>query len=342
MNIAVKNILDHFEFEQYDHGRFQLYREQSDVVKNSFADDVLQGLKTHPKQLMPKYFYDDTGSNLFDKITRTPEYYPTRAEKSILVNNVREVRDICHEVRTIAELGSGTSEKTDILLETFLSAKNLITYVPIDVSDILITSSENLLSRYQDLTITGIVSEYESGLNLLGEFDEHPKLIIFLGSSIGNFDRAAADDLLCEISDAMTKHDYLLIGFDLVKNVETLNQAYNDREKYTESFNLNILDRINKELGGNFRLQDFKHKAYYNTMASRVEMHLVSAKDQRVFIQELNTSVDFKQGESVHTENSYKFTEQRINSMANQAGLQVMNTWRDEKDYFALTLFKLI
>ena len=341
MNLAARSISNDFEYEIVENNRFQLYRLQSEVVRHSFAEDVHDGLRNTPKKLLPKYFYDDIGSELFEKITSTPEYYPTRTERQILKNSMNEIKSICHDIKIISELGSGSSEKTNIILESFLAEKQELTYIPIDVSDILIPSSERLLSRYHNLDITGIVAEYEPGLSLLTGFDDYAKLLIFLGSSIGNYNREEAGDLLQNISDSMGERDFVLIGFDLVKDSNILNQAYNDSEGITEAFNLNILSRINRELDGNFNLEDFSHKAFYNIIASRIEMHLVSQKDQQVFLKSLNRKYEFKMGESIHTENSHKFTDQSIAEMAASAGLNVVKTWKDPNNYFALTLFSL-
>lgn len=341
MNLVARKISNDFEYEIVENNRFQLYRLQSDVVRHSFAEDVHDGLRNTPKKLLPKYFYDDIGSELFEKITSTPEYYPTRTERQILKNSMNEIKSICQDIKIISELGSGSSEKTKIILESFLAEKQELTYIPIDVSDILIPSSESLLSRYHDLDITGIVAEYEPGLSLLTGFDDYAKLLIFLGSSIGNYNREEAGDLLQNISDSMGERDFVLIGFDLVKDSNILNQAYNDSEGITEAFNLNILSRINRELDGNFNLEDFSHKAFYNIIASRIEMHLVSQKDQQVFLKGLNRKYEFTEGESIHTENSHKFTDQSIAEMAASASLNVVKTWKDPNNYFALTLFSL-
>jgi L-histidine Nalpha-methyltransferase len=341
MNLAVRSVSHNFEYENINNDRFQLYRQQSDVVRHSFAEDVHDGLRNTTKKLLPKYFYDDIGSELFEQITTTPEYYPTRTERQILENSMNEIKSICQDIKVISELGSGSSEKTKIILESFLSEKHELTYIPIDVSDILVTSSERLLSRYHDLDITGIVAEYEPGLSLLSGFDNYAKLLIFLGSSIGNYNREEAGDLLKSISDSMGERDFALIGFDLIKDNNILTQAYNDSQGITEAFNLNILSRINRELDGNFNLENYRHKAFYNSIASRIEMHLVSQKDQQVFIKSLNRNYEFAKGESIHTENSHKFTDQSIAEMAASSGLNVVKTWKDSNNYFALTLFSL-
>ncbi len=342
MSLSAQKSVNHFEFSTLVNERFELYRQQVADVKNSFAEDVEQGLSANPKILSPKYFYDDTGSELFEKITTTPEYYPTRTERKILAKNMSDIIENCPDTEIIAELGSGSSEKTKIIIQSFLRGNDHLTYMPIDVSDILIPSSENLLRTHKNLRVTGIVSEYEPGLELLSDISDAPKLILFLGSSIGNFDTNAAKELLRHISDSMNRQDSLLIGFDLLKNVDVLHAAYNDTQGYTKAFNLNMLHRINRELDANFATEQYRHKAFFNSLASRVEMHLISEQEQLVSVNKLNRKFSFKKGESIHTENSHKFNDASINDLAASAGLRVLRSWKDADNYFALTLFNLI
>jgi len=341
VNIALKKIYNSFNYQVLVENRFDVYREQTDLSQDTFADDVYSGLKSLPKKLAPKYFYDDKGSDLFVKITNTQEYYPTRTEKKILSECADELKNICSNVEILAELGSGSSEKTRILLDTFTSENNRISYFPIDVSDIILSSSQELLNLYDTLDISGIISDYENGLSLLSKYDDQSKLVIFLGSSIGNFDPHEAETFMKGIAEALNKNDFLLVGFDLVKSPEVLNRAYNDTSGYTEAFNLNILERINRQLNGQFEVNNFQHKAFFNNMASRIEMHLESKVDQDVPISLMNTTVNFKKGETIHTENSYKFTDELIKNLTTQAGFNIIKTWKDPNNYFALTLLSL-
>jgi dimethylhistidine N-methyltransferase len=307
---------------------------------DNFGQDVLEGLTADKKTLSPKYFYDQIGSDLFVKITKTEEYYPTRTELSILTQYTPEIVDSCEHVNWLVELGSGSSEKTDALLCEFHKKRKAFNYIPIDVSDIIIDSGKKLLEKYDRLSVTGILSDYEKGLTLVSKVDNGSKLILFLGSSIGNFDNHEIISFLKMTYKAIHYSDYILIGFDLVKDRHVLEAAYNDDQGITEEFNYNIIKRINRELDGNFDVNKFAHKAYFNEQKSRIEMHLVSVENQTVAIGDLNTTISFQSGESIHTENSYKFTGEMIASYADKAQLEVTNTWTDPKNYFALCLLR--
>jgi len=309
-------------------------------VKNSFANNVLSGLLTVPKFLSPKYFYDVIGSDLFEKICTTPEYYVTRTETSILQKCSNDIARINSDKKVMVELGSGSSIKTKYLLKSFLDIKHQFEYVPIDVSEIMISGSIVLLDEFEGLKVSGILSEYEAGLDAAGTFINDPKIIVFLGSSIGNFNMHDAEAFIKHIACIMHENDSLLIGFDLVKDMDVLNAAYNDKQGYTAAFNLNQLTRINSELGGEFDIKKFDHKAFFNSAESRIEMHLESLVEQDVCIHGLEKSVHFRKGETIHTENSYKFTDEMINSLAAHAGLNVSDIWKDDSNYFALCLMK--
>jgi len=307
---------------------------------DNFGQDVLEGLTADQKTLSPKYFYDQVGSDLFVKITKTEEYYPTRTELSLLTQYAPQIVDSCDHVNWLVELGSGSSEKTDALLCEFHTKRRTFNYIPIDVSDIIIDSGKKLLEKYDRLSVTGILSDYERGLTLVSKVENGSKLILFLGSSIGNFDQDEIVSFLKMTYQAIHYSDYILIGFDLVKDRHVLEAAYNDAQGITEEFNYNILKRINRELDGNFDLNKFEHKAYFNEQKSRIEMHLVSMENQTVTIGELNTKILFNSGESIHTENSHKFTMKMIESYAEEAQLEVFKTWTDPKDYYALCLLR--
>ena len=307
---------------------------------NNFAQDVCKGLMAEKKYLSPKYFYDQTGSELFVKITQTEEYYLTQTEKAILNHYSASIVDKCKQVNLLVELGSGSSEKTDSLLCEFHNKRKTFNYIPIDVSDIIIDSSKKLLEKYDKLSVTGILSDYERGLSLVSNVENGAKLILFLGSSIGNFEPAELEAFLSMTQKTLDEADFILIGFDLVKDSDVLNSAYNDAQGITEDFNSNILNRINRELDGNFDVNKFAHKAFFNDKLSRIEMHLVSKENQTVTIGELNTKISFKSGESIHTENSHKFTFDMIATYTNNAHLELVKTWTDPKDYFALCLFR--
>lgn len=307
---------------------------------NTFAEDVLAGLTSSPKYLMPKYFYDSAGSELFEKICLTPEYYVTRTETAILKKYSGEIARMNSDKKAMVELGSGSSLKTRYLLKSFLDISRHFEYVPIDVSEIMISSSIKLLDDFEELRVNGILAEYEEGLGAAGLFIKEPKMIVFLGSSIGNFNLHDAEGFIRRITGIMNENDSLLIGFDLVKNIDVLNAAYDDGQGVTAAFNLNLLNRINKELGGVFDTGKFRHKAFFNKDESRIEMHLESLAAQDVCIHAIGKSISFNQGETIHTENSYKFTGEMIDRLAALAGLRVSEVWRDGKNYFSLCLMK--
>ena len=326
--------------EDHINDRLSVLRVENGNGKNTFAEDVSYDLRSMPKGLHPKYFYDDKGSELFVEICKTPEYYVTRTEASILEKYSGEIAEMNSDKKVIVELGSGNSIKTRYLLSAFIKNSDSITYIPIDVSDILIDSAKKLLNDFEGFSIKGIVGEYEESLEVVGEVVSEPKIIIFLGSSIGNFTKYEARDLFSCIGSAMNENDTFLIGFDLVKDIDVLNAAYDDARGVTAKFNLNLLERINNELGANFDLSKFKHKAFFNEEASRVEMHLVSAEEQDVYIRETDDTIHFNEGETIHTENSYKFTHEMIDELAHSAGLTVSSRRRDSNSWFELCLMK--
>ncbi len=308
--------------------------------RENFADDVRRGLMSRQKFLLPKYFYDSVGSELFVKITQTAEYYPTKKEISILDTYASDFVEICEDVDVLVELGSGSSEKTNPLINQFHKNRNSFQYIPIDVSDIIIESSKELLDKYSNLYITSIIAEYEKGLEVVYNLVSKPKLLLFLGSSIGNFNPPEIEAFLKTVRNAMRTGDFIMIGFDLVKDHHVLNAAYNDSLGVTKDFNLNILRRINRELNGNFDLSKFKHTAFYNATKSRVEMYLISKEEQCVTIDALKKKIDFKKDEAIHTENSHKFTDIMIHSYGQRAGLEIVKMWTDPQNYFAIALFK--
>jgi L-histidine N-alpha-methyltransferase len=323
-------------------GRLSIYYTYGHPGDSTFASDVIKGLSSAPKYLLPRYFYDERGSELFEKICTTNEYYLTRTETLILEKYSDEISGELKDVRSLVELGSGNSSKTRILIDSFMRKIGYLHYLPIDVSSILIDSSNKLILDVPRLKISGIISEYRKGIELVSYINSVPKLIIFLGSSIGNFDFDEAKDFLKYISSYMTEDDYLLVGFDMQKSLRILDKAYNDSAGFTALFNLNLLKRINNELGGNFDLNSFKHKAFFNKKESRIEMHLVSKKEQSIAVKSIKKVIRFQKDESIHTENSYKFTDEMVENIASHAGLTLNNSWSDERSYFSLCLFKKI
>jgi L-histidine Nalpha-methyltransferase len=330
--------------------RLLIHNNDKFILNNEFAKDVEKGLSDKQKHVSPKFFYDKNGSKLFEKICEQPEYYLNRIESVILKKSVVEIIDILGEKEiSIIELGNGNSLKTRILLKPFLTNLKRVCYFPIDVSlKMLKKSIRDLSKEYVNLQVFGICSEYVSGLIKINEFmkmnDNIPKrkLIIFLGSSIGNFDAKESKDFLYSLRRYVLKEDALLIGIDLEKDKKILDKAYNDKKGVTAEFNLNILSRINKELGGDFKLSTFEHKSFYNFHKHRIEMHLESKLDQLVRIGSIGKTFYFKKGETIHTENSYKYSQNRLKKLVRGAGLEVIKTFTDPKKQYTLILLKKV
>jgi L-histidine N-alpha-methyltransferase len=270
-----------------------------------------------------------------------PEYYLTRAETQILKIHSEEIISNLSEDVLLVELGSGSCIKTQYIIEELLNQREKLIYSPIDISPQMLQESANsLLERFQDLEIISVAAEYEEGLRQIEMHHDQPKLILWLGSSIGNFNQKEAVDFLKSIVRTLSKNDSLLIGFDLDKDRTILEKAYDDSSHITAEFNLNLLGRINRELGGEFDTQKFKHLALYNDSESRIELYVVSTCDQDVFIADLNQTFHFDINEKIHTENSHKFSGPAIEEIASQTGMRIINEWFDSERYFNVTLFR--
>lgn len=321
-----------------------------DKSNDEFRNDILNGLKQPLQKSTPsKYLYDNRGSQLFELITDQPEYYPTRTELSILKQNASEITDKITKEIILIELGSGSSKKTKCLFPEILKNQNKLIYFPIDISfNFLDSTVSDLESFHENLTVKGIPNDYVNGIkecnNILFEnnynFESSARLILFLGSSIGNFEPEDARDFLKQIRLTMYDDDLLLVGFDLIKEEEVLERAYNDKAGYTADFNLNLLRRINRELGANFDINNFEHLALYNTRQNRIEMHIKSKIDQFIHFKGCKDSIPIKKGESIHTESSYKYDEQKIENLASRSGFLVEQNFRDDKNWFNLVLFR--
>jgi dimethylhistidine N-methyltransferase len=321
-----------------------------------FSNDVAMCLASKKnKYLSPKYLYDKVGSQLFEQICIQPEYYLTRTEASILSKYAPVISNLLGNNIHIIELGSGSSSKTAILLSHFSSQKKRIYYFPIDISStILAESAQRLKSQFPKASIVGIASDYNMGIDRaaaeckVAEKEEkknnnnddisYTKLVLFLGSSIGNFELIEARSLLRSVRQRLNASDFLLVGFDLQKDESVLKAAYNDKAGMTAKFNLNLLARINKELGGNFELEKFEHYAFYNHEQHRMEMHLISKIDQQLYIGALGKTFSLKKGESIHTENSYKYSLNQIAALAEDCGFDIENNFTDKKRWFNLAL----
>lgn len=332
-------LADNFQRKIYSDRLAITFAEYTEIM-DDFAEDVEKGLTSNPKFLLPKYFYDSKGSELFEEITRLEEYYPTEVERSIIQDISGKLPLLLNGISTIIEIGSGSSNKTRHIIESFTENRDNINYVPLDISDIIVDSSKYLVKRFDNITIEGIVAEYNGGLEIASEINQKPKLYLFLGSSIGNFTFDESIQFLDNLCSSMDKHDRLLIGFDRIKDREVLHNAYDDSQGVTAKFNLNILDRINQELDADFDLDSFDHQIKFNEDKSRIEMHLVSNKLQRVKINDLDLQIQFEAAESIHTENSYKYSQKMIKKLADASGFEIENNFMDNQKYFSLCLFK--
>jgi L-histidine Nalpha-methyltransferase len=317
------------------------------IILEDFAKEVKNGLERKKKKLNPKFFYDKRGSELFEQICVQPEYYLTLTEYKIIIENINSLlkyydsTDIC-----IVELGSGSSKKTKILLNYFLKKQEgNLHYFPIDISqEMLYKSSLKLQSDLPKIINHPIASDYFEGIRTVTKFIgsqkniPNKKLILFLGSSLGNFEQKDAIIFLRNLREMIDKEDALLVGFDLQKKKNILEAAYNDVEGITAKFNLNILERINKELDGEFDLESFGHLAFYNQVKNRIEMHLISKVKQKVKVNKLNRVFDFERGETILTENSYKYSLKSIERLATKSNLRVERNFLDKNEWFNLAL----
>ena len=321
--------------------KLQYFKPHATQIEKTFAEEISSSLSRDSKYISPKFFYDKKGSDLFEKICSTPEYYPTRTEISILKQLQNELSSFLDDEFRLVELGSGSSVKTRLLLD-ILASQNNVEYFPIDISEILAESSEQLLRDYKNLTITGIIDTYEGGLEFLKTYDKKKNLIIFLGSSYGNFSPIDGYKFLEKVHSTMKSGDLFLIGLDLVKEKEILEAAYNDSQKITSKFNLNVLSRINDELDADFNLDGFSHHAIYNQKDQRIEMYLKSISAQSVVVSKSNLELVFAKDELIHTEYSHKYRLSEIHDLLDDVGFELKHTWLDEKKHFSLSLVSKI
>ena len=319
--------------------RFTLIDSGAEAQAASFPTEVKAGLTACPKRLPCRFFYDHEGSLLFEVICQLPEYYLMRAEWEILEERAAELASQFPEGAILIELGSGSAAKTRILIEAFLRQSGRLRYVPADISrSMLEESARALLADHPGLEILAIAGEYHEALARLQEDADRRKLILWLGSNVGNFDRAEATQFLRQVRERMSGQDRLLVGIDLRKDRRVLEPAYDDAQGVTARFNRNILARINCELGGQFDLSAFLHRALYNEEAGRIEMYLVSAIRQTVRIDGLDLEVPFELGETIHTEYSYKYSLAEIEELATASLFRVERQWLDSGRRFSVNL----
>jgi len=304
--------------------------------REQFLDDVLDGLSGPKKQLNPKYFYDAAGSKLFDRITRLPEYYITRTETQMMKDLAGSIGAACSDTEVIIEFGSGSGQRSELLLESLPQAH---IYVPIDVSDEQLAATARVVTQaHPQITVQPLVGDFTDDIRVPAALSSR-RLGYFPGSTIGNFPPQEAVRFLANARQLLGPQARMLIGVDLLKPFDVLERAYNDQKGVTAEFNLNVLHRINSELDATFDVNQFAHWAFFNERQSRIEMHLVSLKDQKVTV-DRTQRFSFREGETIHTENSYKYSLEHFRELAQEAGWRPSRFWTDDKQLFSLHLLE--
>jgi L-histidine Nalpha-methyltransferase len=302
-----------------------------DEATSAFAREAIGDLSRHPKRLSPKYFYDSTGSELFEQITVLPEYYPTRTELGILRDRSGEIATLIPKGAALVEFGAGATTKVRLLLNEC----GFLAYVPVDISgDFLKAQADALRKDFPGLGVYPVAADFTAPFALPDAVNAMPKVGFFPGSTLGNFEPHEACAFLRSAREILGKGAQMVIGVDLEKDERVLYNAYNDAAGVTARFNLNVLERINRELGGNFDLSAFTHRAIYNRERHRIEMHLISRKAQTVRV--LGQSFSFRPGESIHTESSYKYSLERFTALARGSGWTPLESWTDAQSMFSV------
>lgn len=301
-------------------------------ARAAFARDVIAGLSGSRKTLRPKYFYDEEGSRLFEEITRAPEYYPTRTEIGILEENGAAIASLIPAGGALVEFGSGSTVKIRTILRAL---DKLAVYVPVDISgDFIAAEAAALQKDFPSIRVMPVQADFTKPFTLPAAALNRPRVGFFPGSTIGNFEPGEAENFLRHAGRILGAGSHLIVGVDLIKNANVLTAAYNDSAGVTARFNLNLLVRINRELGGDFDLDNFEHAAVFNDKRSRMEMHLVSRSRQQVSV--CGREFEFEPGETIHTECSYKYTLSSFGALARRAGWTPVRNWTDERDYFSV------
>jgi len=307
------------------------------AASDSFADHVIAGLGDSPKWLSAKYFYDSTGSELFERITLLPEYYPTRTELKILAANARAMSSTIPLAAALVEFGTGSTRKARILID---AAPQIAAYVPVDISAEFLAQEAAAMRRdVPNIAVLPVDADFTRDFDLPSQIRARPRVGFFPGSTIGNFEPQDATEFLRQAGRILGSGSTMIVGVDRIKDEAVLNAAYDDAAGVTAQFNLNVLRRMNRELGGDFDLASFRHRAFYNVADHRIEMHLESLRAQTVRV--AGRSFAFAKGETIHTENSYKYTVESFQALAEAAGWRPVAVWTDEKDYFAVHALKL-
>lgn len=314
------------------------------TLNHEFAQDILEGLRTVPKAIPSRYFYDERGDRIFQQIMAMPTYYLTNCEHEILEKEKETILELIGGAKKpfqLIELGAGDGTKTKVLLEHFLQKQLDFEYLPIDISEhALSLLTHDLHTNFPELAVRPTQGEYFEALHNLAQNSDVRKVILFLGANIGNFNTEQALDFLKKIAETLQKDDILLIGFDLKKDPATILAAYNDKEGITKSFNLNLLERINRELGGNFNRDHFEHYPLYNPETGEMKSYLISTKEQEVFIEALDQDFHFNAWETIHVEVSKKFEIAQINAMAEKAGFHMIGNLFDSRRYFVDSIWQ--
>lgn len=304
----------------------------------AFENEVFEGLSSSPKHLSSKYFYDKKGDKLFQDIMAMPEYYLTGSELAIISNNTATIGELFRDKENgldLIELGAGDGKKTKVLLKYMADNNFNFVYKPIDISENAVEMlSKNLAEEMPKLNVEAEVGEYFEVLERLKGFNKRKKVIMVLGSNIGNLKHPKAIDFLTKLQDVMLPDDLLFMGFDQKKNPQTILDAYNDKTGITEAFNKNVLTRINRELGGNFDLEKFKHWEAYNPETGTAKSFLVATEAMEVHIEKIQLKVNFDQWESIHTEISQKYDDKIVEWLAKESGLKIKSSFADEREFY--------
>ncbi|MGD2294264.1 MAG: L-histidine N(alpha)-methyltransferase [Candidatus Aminicenantes bacterium] len=311
--------------------------------EQAFSTDVLIGLSKTSKGLPSKYFYDERGSRLFQKIMDLPEYYLTNSEFEILETKKDEISRLVEGERfNLVELGPGDGRKTSLLLQHFLQKRLEFEYIPIDICEAsMLSLTKSLNETFPELEARGVVAEYFEGLKWMNETSRRRNMVLFLGSNLGNFDRVHSRAFLHNMWNSLNNGDYVVIGFDLKKDIDLMLKAYNDSQGITAEFNMNLLSRINRELGGNFNLQKFRFYSSYDVFTGAMESYLVSLEKQEVFIEQIGLSFTFDAWEPIHTEYSYKYLESDIAGLAEATGFVIEQQLYDSRNYFVDSVWQV-
>ncbi len=321
-------------------GRFELLAGDPGTVAEDLARAVDRGLRARPRRLPCRFFYDAVGSALFEEICELPEYYLTRAEDEILARHADEIAASVAAGCELVELGSGSARKTRHLVHALLARSTSLRYSPIDISkSALLAGAPGLLELHPGVSIRAIEAEYEAGLAKLDERTPNGRLVLWLGSNVGNLARDEAAVFLRRLAARFSDLDRLLVGIDLRKEKSVLERAYDDARGVTARFNRNLLSRVNAELGADFEPERFRHVALYDEEEGRIEMHLESTRPQTVHVASLDLEVALASGERIHTEDSYKYSRAEIEELARAAGMRVERSWLDAAARFSVNLF---